>query len=340
MYDLDEVLAEPHWYLDGFDAGTASFRFIEVELQKLQAAAFHDGRTPLAAPSGRSCRVSLAEALGREEESPGTQRIIAHTSFCGSTLLTRLLGACDGVLCHREPRVLIDLANGKSTGAVDTGNTGTWPRLLRFALAQLNKAWPNHPATCIKPSNWSNPILEDFHAAGIEARFVLMRAPVQDYLLANIRGGNDRIRYSIELLNHLARLHPALSSRAADIQATDLPPMRKVLTLLALCHQTQLAGLRMLEQHAPHCLWLEPSQLLGDPYASVAAAARTLELAIDVGHAHSDLDAVLQRDAKSGTEEVFSITREEAENRRLLAEYGADISAACDYVAGAPTTLA
>ena len=62
-------------------------------------------------------------------------------SFCGSTLMARVLDIDEKVFSYKEPQILLQLAEMKSAQNSYYRNKITWKSLISFVLGQFNKQW-------------------------------------------------------------------------------------------------------------------------------------------------------------------------------------------------------
>jgi hypothetical protein len=204
-----EVLESPDHFLTGVDLEERTLEFVHSSRDRLSRASFVDGRTPLgdAAPT----RVPLDEALDwfrQRRAGARTDRLLLHMSFCGSTLLARLLDVPGRSHAHKEPRCLIQLADQQAYDRPDWRRDGAL--LTDFALDQLALPWPDAPRTLIKPSNWVNSMLPQLTATGVDCRALLLTLTPEQFLTAVFRGGGERVQYVHGLLMHLCTALPEL----------------------------------------------------------------------------------------------------------------------------------
>lgn len=335
MKAFDSILSSPDWFLASFDPDGGRFAFFKTNRQKLDGAAFHDGRTELSINS-ELVYVSLDEAISWRDNQGSLftpHRIIAHISFCASNLLARSLELGGRSLSYREPQVLIDLANIKAARNTLTEQNAVWQSVLQFAFGQFQKCSVEQDAAFVKPSNWVNNILPDLAIDSERARFVLMDMDIESYLIANIRGGKSRIGYSLELLNHLVSERPKYQSMIVTVEKMPITPMRRALYLLVICFEIQMTLLAIIEREtrAQHVFRLSRIDFLTSPEQSLLSASRTLDLPIPSADSAPDRIELFNSHAKLDEKKVFSSIYEESQNARIKSEFQVDISSACEW---------
>jgi hypothetical protein len=323
------------WFLAGFHHENSSFSFIKTNRKTLHQVPFHDGRTSLAV-SNKRVSIRLEEAiewLSGITPSSHPQRIIAHTSFCGSTLLVRALDIHGRVLSYREPQVLIDLANLKAAKHKFSLQREKWSAILQFTFLQFQKSWNPAEQTLIKPSNWANNILPDLADLQPDTKYILLSMGLEDYLIANLRGGKSRLKFSLDLLNHLTAKQPAYQATIKDIEKLPLTQMQRILYLLAYCYHLQHDILKTIEQKsaADNVMRLDKADLTEKPDTSIQHVAETLELSAGNPALQRNTRRAFKKNAKSDNEKKFDTTQEDAMNESIKNQLGADISQAVTW---------
>lgn len=327
--NLDNVLSSPHWFPSGFDVLTQSVTFHRTSLKVLRAAPFHDGRTNFQ-DSPEAFIVSLEDALRWTDSHANSDQaisIIAHTSFVGSTLLARMFDIPERVMSYREPQILVHLANLKRVNHPLIRKNAVWTGLLRLVLMQLQTDWNSAKRVIIKPSNWANNILEDIVLAHPWARIVCLTSTLETYLVANQRGGDDRIKVSLDMLNHFLpsfRDGPAL---VETIEGLNLTPIQKALHLLALCFELQLRLLRRAEDAAVDgVVWMDKDKLTNHPGESSAKAAEHFGLELSDAQLQSAIERTLPFNAKIEGARRFHADAEWKANSALRKSFAEDIA--------------
>jgi len=328
------IFTQPDWFLANVDLDKQVTSFIKTDKARLEYAAFHDGRTRLATESDTFV-CSLDEALAwqqkRNEQSP--IRVLAHMSFCGSTLLSRLLELDQRALVYREPRALADLASQRAAGHPFTSKEPGWRHLIEFAFRQYQKSHDERSVPVVKPSNWANNLLPDLIAQPMGVQVVLLDIGLRSYLLANLRGGRARLAYSLNLLNHLSARRVGYKQIIAEIEHASPSPMQRLLRALAVCHNIQMSIFEGVAKRLPedHCLRLSKKEFLRAPEASLLRASTTLQLGRGGAPLSEAIASEMSRNAKVDGHEEYRLEQEVLQNNTLEAEIGADLDKAIEW---------
>lgn len=332
MDNTKDVLSSPDWLLSGVNSDSKAFVFTNVQRSSLEAMAFHDGRTALG-HRANSVTVNFEDALNwqRGHTRPDAPlQLITHTAFCGSTLLSRMLATAPEVACYREPQVLVELADLKACGHSLSHEPTFWDEIVHFALQQFTQTWEGQSATVLKPSNWANTLLSDI-TLRTPVRVVLMTCDIEDYLLAHLRGGRERIAFSLRLLNHMALCSDSLQSRIDTLEKQYPNGLPNILHLLALNLQAQQ---ELLARHSQLNEWdtmeLTKHALLNQPVTSIMHTASALGLKTN-WYSSTRLKEITRVNAKEDSQSGFSASEESLQNSWLSREYDLEIHAACDW---------
>lgn len=122
-----ELYPTPRWFPQSMDPTRQWVRMVRFSESDYRRAPFLDhrglrtGMTEYAVPWRILAGLTLPEYRN-------DAHWIFHVSHAGSTLISRLLGQCDDVLCLREPSLLLSLFRGSTTEAIS--RLPVIPRLL------------------------------------------------------------------------------------------------------------------------------------------------------------------------------------------------------------------
>lgn len=333
MLNPASALSSPDWFLERFHIETGTFTLIRTSRDRLHEAAFHDGRTDLKVrPDVIHVKIEEALAWLKTQKTSAQHRIIAHTSFCGSTLLARAVNVPSHVLGYREPQVLIDLANLKVANHTICQQPNIWPHLLIFALRQFQKSWLPSQTTFIKPSNWANTLLPEISNLNGAVTYALLSMDLKAYLVANLRGGKDRLKFSLDLLNHLLSHQSSYAGFAHNIQSSEFTPLQQTLCMLALCHAMQIRMFMDLEERTSgQCLWLSKASLTGNSQKTIMDVANHFDLSIPSAELKANIAITLQYDSKMDGGEYFDRDSERNMNSTLGHAYKNEIALAVNW---------
>src|SRR5688572_14096586 len=223
------LMAEPANFLHGIDLQADHAVFFETSRRLLSEAAFVDGRSDIAVGPPEFAR--LSELMRTSTREPAPERFIFHLSFCGSTLLSRLIDAPGQSLVLKEPNCLVDLATWKSLKRRAGGTTERLGPALGLARHALRRPFELGEAVTVKPSSWANILIDDLvaDAAGILPLFVTIDRA--SFLRAVFRGGTDRLTFTAQLAWHMASGMTGADELLAAAAATGSDPLAKAANL-------------------------------------------------------------------------------------------------------------
>jgi hypothetical protein len=326
-------LENPEWFLYGIDPASGKLQFASTSEQIIRSASFLDGRETISATQ-EFHDVPLQDVLDRSLAEPdGPDRFLLHTAFCGSTFLAKLLDVPGKTLGYREPQVLVDLARMKVEKHPLVDDEHRWEGLLRFCLGQLRKHWGDS-RTLVKPSNWANVILPDLSRVSAELRVATVTSSPQDCLVAHLRGGQDRIKYSLNLLNALISSGYVDEDDVQSAQASVPSGLEQVLRLLLVLHRAQADLLATISDASESVFRCDYRELKQQPLALAEECSQHLGLALaqsDIESAHAREGAVHSKDGR----EAYDEAREYSQSQELLSQFGTEISGALDWSASA-----
>ena len=329
MDRINEIASQACWFPVSIDAEKSEIGFVQTSSHNLAHRAFHDGRSPIAL-NGKTATIDINKALQWHGSSNAKQtplRLIAHTSFCGSTLLARLLSLEQKTCSYREPQILAELANLKSERHSLTLSPGRWADIVAFVFHQFTLHWPDQQSAIIKPSNWANILFSEL-GKNSSLRIVQISSDIESYLCANLRGGKSRISYSLNLLNHLCNNQDSSQRASAEIEEMKLPGIANILHLLALCLSIQESGFEQNREHNCRVLELSKKDLLINPGKAVDQSVEVLDIARPY-RTRSELNEAVRNNAKIDERTSYSPTQEDLQNAWLLREYREEMTAAC-----------
>jgi len=334
MPALDDLLHDPEFFLTRIVAPTRGIEFLKSTRDTLEHASFLDGRTELSV-DGRTYRArfdEINEVRRRHAASDRPpSRFIFHVSFCGSTLLARACTIRGRSFCYKEPQALIDLSSIKASNDGLYRNPTDWSQLVETVLYKFNVPWQPGEKTVIKPSNWINSMLPDLLMSD-GSRAVFLTAEPEDFLIAVLRGGRERIRYIGDLLIHLQRAFPAYAEvikEAAPMNADALESAAR-LTLVAL--KVQLAAFAAAREALPadRCAFVSHRSLRDAPADALETASRVLDLELSADDIAYSVRTNISRHAKE-TGLAFEHEQAREIDRVVARQYRPLIAKALDW---------
>jgi hypothetical protein len=330
MFDVSDclnVMDDPAWLLTGFDVNTRDLTFVETTRETLASSAFIDGRTPLSR-SGKTATMSLREASSRlrgAQIGDGIDRLIAHVGFCGSTLLAQALDATAVCQTFKEPQVITEISALKTLRHPITRDGEEWRRLLDVVKSQFRKAFGQR-LPIAKLSNWPVNLLPDFIDANTRA--VFLTAEPREYMLAILRGGDERVSFTLTFARKLRRDFPGVH---AAIGALEADPRMTRWQLILRC---ALIALRVQEQvfesvagKAGATMRLEGRSLLASPDQTLAAVAEALALPMRRAERRRAVREAFSASSKQPWSS-FDASAHAASNRKVLDVFAGEIDLA------------
>lgn len=296
------------------------FAFRRVTPADLRRASFLDGRMPVGEPA-EVCPIAHLIAAAPTSQISVPLPTIFHVSFCGSTLLSRLLDVPGDTQVYREPAIQIALADRLVAGMpVDTPlNLAT--QLLGRPVADARPI--------VKPSNWANVLLPAFTSArNVRPLFITMRP--RAFLTAVFRGGRDRMAFTMRAANHFAKALPDGHAMMAEAMGADRVPLAQAARLTLVALELQLRLFASAQTQFGTDAILDEQDIRRDPQAATAFAADALGLA----HFVSGIAGESGAHAKDPAQR-FSSAAEAQANDLIIAEHGPIFDAALRWAAKA-----
>lgn len=259
-------LSDPSWFPVDLHVEERRYGFLHIDSSVLERSAFLDTR--IEAPLGEAVAVS-AEALGQ----PAVRDTIGwlfHTSFCGSTLLARVLGVSPFTMSLREPMVLRRLGDARHLRQPLSGLVGQ-------VAALLSRPWPSGGRVVVKPTHVALNIANDLLAETPGSRAIVITSELDDFLVSNLKKSRDsqaKIPHLAERAMQASGLHgrlPAAAFQPPDIACAAVlqwAAQRELIADIAAC--TGRERLRVLHM----------DELLLDLTAAAVEAAEWLALGI------------------------------------------------------------
>jgi hypothetical protein len=299
----EEIVRDPRFLLHRIDPVHRQLQFRPTTIEAVREAAFIDGRTEIWA--GPAEVLPFGAAI---EKTASPLRLVFHMSFCGSTLLARLLDRPGRVLALKEPNCLVDLADWKRTAGTDL------EPILHFALAMLARPWAEDEQILLKPSSWANNLIDDL--LGDDGRAVFVTIARDRFLEAALRGGSERMAFAARLAAHLA---PFVDGGPARLQAAidaEAEPIGKVARLALAAHDFEL---RLFER-AGVAEVIDFAMIEESPFEAASTASDALQLGLD----ESEIEANCERwaGANAKAEATYSADQRASENAEVRAAYG------------------
>ena len=284
MHEHHQILLHPDYLLSTLDAEHC--RFAEISEPTYRQSAFLDHRMqPMPDQAVRLPTQALLKAPDHPRIRPA-ELIIAHSSFCASTLLSRMLDAED-VLVLREPQVLGQLANLRRT---DNGSQ----RLVEAAIWQLYKRYHAQQKLVIKLSNYANNLLPDMLRLGTQSRLLIMLGSLEEFLVSMHLHAEEAARSVPRFLQAMQLDLPDTTTFSNGCGELDLFQQTSMLWHLQLRQFNALLG-----QYDANIRVLLTEQFMAAPDQTITAIDQWIEADRDNAQRERVIAAMMGIDAKS-----------------------------------------
>lgn len=324
------LLAEAANFLHSLDVDGDRAVFFPSSRGLLGEAAFVDGRSDIATGAPEMAR--LSELLRSSRPEPAPDRFIFHVSFCGSTLLSRLLDVPGHSLVLKEPNCLVDLATWKSLTVRAGKSIDRLDPALHLARFALRRPFALGEAVTVKPSSWVNNLIPELTAdpAGILPLFVTIGRA--GFLRAVLRGGSERLGFAARLAWHLAPGFPNGDRLLRDAVEAAAEPLGQAANLAVLAHHLEI---ELFDEALKRGNWgkgqrIDLEEMLADPVECARKAARALRLPLDPDQLARNVERFAGRHSKDPARAYSAESRRE-DDATVSAHHQATIEAALDW---------
>ncbi len=165
-------------------------RFVAVSTETYRCSTFLDERLEPQPSASFTCLSDHLYSLAADNRFPDL--LIAHTSFCGSTLLAKCLQS-ESLLVLREPKALGTLAAALRVGDYDMQRKN---KAVAITARLLGKRYTADQCVALKLSNFTNNLLPEFLELLRTPKIVLMYGGLKDFLVS-------MLNHKVEAERHL-----------------------------------------------------------------------------------------------------------------------------------------
>ncbi|HEY0147829.1 MAG TPA: hypothetical protein VGB70_02380 [Allosphingosinicella sp.] len=315
-------------FLHRIDPVARRATFVQTDARRLGETGFLDGRTPFWTNEAETVPFDAVQA-----SRPGAEplRYIFHMSFCGSTLLARLVGEATGALALKEPHCLVDLADWRKalnqTGLEDPA----FAPLLEAGLRPVIDPAPTGRPIVVKPSNWANTLLPRLRQSE-RMNPVFVTIGRREFLIAVFRGGRDRLAFTARAAVHLASAFQDGDRLIGDAIGTSADPLGRAANLAALAHRLQA---HLFDDAVSTEPWKDAprvdfSEITREPERALRAALPGLALEASNEAVAAAVDRWRARNAKADGA-AFRAHSESGADEAIAREHGASIRTALTW---------
>lgn len=184
---------DARWFPVDLDVRRGLVHMLDVDEIAMESAAFIDTRLQIDWAAARQVSINEISNLPMPMISAAW---LWHTSFCGSTLLARMLHLTPYAFSLREPLVLRRLSDARATG-IDIGS------YLRPIIAALGRPWHDGGRVVIKPTHAALNIGCELITQDRNSRAVILCSSLEDFIVSHLKKTPQTLR-SIPILTDRA----------------------------------------------------------------------------------------------------------------------------------------
>ena len=315
-----DILADPENFLHSIDVDADRAIFFRTNAQLLRDASFVDGRIAIATTA--SAEAPLSQMIEADQRPPATDRFLFNCSFCGSTLLSRLLDVPGRSLVLKEPRVLTDIAAWKIFNRRDGLPIDRLRPSLKVARAALRRRFTPAEKVTVKVASQGNVLLSTLAEDAPRVRPVFITISRSSFLRAIFRGGVERMHYAARIAWHMAIEEPDGDELLKEAVRAGGDPLRKAANLALLARYFQVGT---FQRAALIGGWndnqvIDFDLITNSPHEAAAKAVAALGLDVS----DTDIDRNVARQSGRYAKQpdlAFSAEQQRSSDRESLAEH-------------------
>lgn len=258
-------ISSPQCFPVDLDVTHGHIHFLPLTQSQIEDASFLDNRLPIDFSSAMPVPVSV---VSRHLQACATPAWLWHTSFCGSTLLARMLQGGAGTTVLREPLVLRRLADAHAAGRrIDD--------MLKPTIGLLSRPWRENGKVLIKPTHAALNIAVAAMRSVPSSVGLALTSSLEDFVISHLKKTPETLA-KIPVLAERALSEGDLAGRLP--REALAPPDALAAAAVQWAAQRELAA-RLRESVVPQRLRLVDWQVvLSAPESAAIAAAQWLSL--------------------------------------------------------------
>lgn len=314
------LLDDPANFLHSIDIEQDQAVFFRTSTDLLRSASFADGRNAIALSQLQ--RTSLSAMVAPEARTLVADRFLFNCSFCGSTLLARLLDVPGRSLVIKEPRCLTDLAAWKIFNLRDGKPLDRLRPSLEMARVALRRRFRPGEKVTVKVASQGNILLETLAEEPARLRPVFITISRASFLSAVFRGGADRMQYAAKIAWHMATGVPDGDALLKEAVKAGSDPLRKAANLAILARYLQVGTFQRAallggwnDDHV-----IDFDAITQTPHEAATKAASALDLDIDARDIERNVERFADRYAKQPGLS-YSTERQISADRAIFTEH-------------------
>lgn len=187
---LRDIATSPAWFLRDIDPIADKAVLSPMDESSYRDSIFLDNRIIRAAARDLSVDLdALLKLAARAGMARRPVHYLFHIGHCGSTLLSRLLGECNGLMALREPPVLMGLSRSLRR-LQEPGfpiKSDRWEALLELSLCCLGRTWRTDQTALVKPTSHAGNLIPRLLTFTGEERAVMLYVGLETFLTTMLR---------------------------------------------------------------------------------------------------------------------------------------------------------
>lgn len=317
VISAQDIAGSPAW-LPLECADPAGMRLVRLDESGYRSASFLDQRILGSRPAQALCAIATVGQAAAALQ-PGAHYLF-HIGHVGSTLVSRLIGECEGFFSVREPAMLRAAASDPSHtfGGLD----------LRQVLGLLARTWRPQQRGVIKATSFVGEIAESILDIDRDSQAIFMFTPALAYLRCILGGPNSRIESRMLAPSRLARLRRRLGSEA---EPTDPRSEGEWIAMAWLCEMTALRKAASL--FGSRILWVDFDAFLSAPAASLERLLQALGAAPGASQVERLIAGPMMRSYSKAPEHAYDAALRRMVLESADREHGAEISRGMQWLA-------
>lgn len=318
---VQDVLADPRWFLEDYHEDIRKLRFIHAGRDELARQAFlSEGLWDYAALPKAEFAESAVSGHMPHSGTPPQLNFIWHTAFCCSTLIARALDKPGVNLSLKEPGILLTLAEAKRQNAIGSGKPFSW-RLAETVFRLMDRPFHAGEKVTVKPPNLANHALREAIQL-TRGKHLFLYSDCRSFLVSVAKKHDYGRTFARELFARIV----------GDGNEQEAWPLTQTFRLTdlraaAIAWHMQIAEIqRNWSLLAPgRAVSLDCDAFLSAPEETLAKVDDFLELGLGRAHlAQVMTGPVLSRHSKSAIT-AFAVENRRAEHDRIAADIGVDL---------------
>lgn len=321
MANVKELVADPQWFPDGFDAGRGIIRFARMTREAVSENPFLDERKSKSVSGWADARVD--DLISNTKPAPAPA-FIFHSAFCGSTLLARALDVPGKTLPLKEPNILLDLVNARRvTPSLQSGSN--YEKLASVVVSLLGRRHKEDERIVIKPTNSASPFAP--FAFKLNCPSLFLYGSLNDFLVSILKKREEgrafvRQQFNIFALDRtgLSGIEPRKAMSLTDLQVA------------ALIWRHQLEEFSRFLNMSPSAASIEFAAIIAKPGAALSAVARHFSLPLNREEIEAAASGPIFLTNSKFANEAFDAEKRKAENNKIKALFDVELKLISSWI--------